>query len=278
MRAIDVHIEHPADGGHARAVPCGDEEVLPRQDAGRTEEEMAGTSARSSRSGRGGCGDRDRRAGLQQRLRRRAGKEVAGCLCRRLRFGRSWKETLIAEAERCVRELGMMGHKFAPNMQAFERPPFLSAVKTISGLGVPIQLHTGTTGLGAGMPGGAGIKLDHNRPIPYIDDVAADFPLDHRLSTGLAFRRRCWRSCCQGQRVLRAVGLDAEVLPGVAGPRGQRPAAGQGACSAPLRRSIRARLRSSRSATSQVVRRYSVRMPKRVLQLDADGRRTGGKR
>ena len=35
--------------------------------------------------------------------------------------------------------------------------------------------HTGTTGLGAGLPGGRGIKLGYSRPI-LLDDVAADFP------------------------------------------------------------------------------------------------------
>ncbi len=35
--------------------------------------------------------------------------------------------------------------------------------------------HTGTNGLGAGTPGGMGIKLDYTRPI-YLDSLAADFP------------------------------------------------------------------------------------------------------
>jgi len=90
-----------------------------------------------------------------------------------------WKGKMaIAEAERCINELGLMGLKFAPNMQGF-RPNnrrFYPLWETISGLGVPIQLHTGTTGLGAGTPGGAGVRLDYSRPIPYIDDLAADFP------------------------------------------------------------------------------------------------------
>jgi hypothetical protein len=90
-----------------------------------------------------------------------------------------WKgELAITEAERCIKELGMIGLKFLPNMQAFypNDRRFYPLWETISGLGVPIQLHTGTTGLGAGMPGGAGIRLDYSRPIPYIDDLAADFP------------------------------------------------------------------------------------------------------
>lgn len=84
----------------------------------------------------------------------------------------------INEAERCVKELGLMGIKFAPSMQGFYPSDrrFYPLWETISALGVPIQLHTGTTGLGAGMPGGAGVKLDYCRPIPYIDDLAADFP------------------------------------------------------------------------------------------------------
>ena len=36
-------------------------------------------------------------------------------------------------------------------------------------------VHTGTTGLGAGMPGGGTVKLEPSRPI-HLDAVAADFP------------------------------------------------------------------------------------------------------
>src|SRR5262249_19337089 len=46
---------------------------------------------------------------------------------------------------------------------------------TISQLGIPALFHTGTNGLGAGMPGGGGIKLDYTRPI-YLDALAADVP------------------------------------------------------------------------------------------------------
>ena len=34
----------------------------------------------------------------------------------------------------------------------------------------------GHTALGAGTPGGSGRHLKHERPIPVLDDVAADFP------------------------------------------------------------------------------------------------------
>jgi len=42
-------------------------------------------------------------------------------------------------------------------------------------LGVPALFHTGQTGIGAGMPGGRGLRLKHSDPM-LLDDVAADFP------------------------------------------------------------------------------------------------------
>jgi uncharacterized protein len=45
----------------------------------------------------------------------------------------------------------------------------------IEELGVPVVFHTGQTGIGAGLPGGRGIKLRRSDPM-LIDDVAADFP------------------------------------------------------------------------------------------------------
>ena len=90
-----------------------------------------------------------------------------------------WKgERAVMEAERCITELGMLGIKFQGAAQAFypNDHRFYPLWEKCVELGASIQLHTGTTGLGAGMPGGAGIKLKYTRPIPYIDDVAADFP------------------------------------------------------------------------------------------------------
>jgi predicted TIM-barrel fold metal-dependent hydrolase len=40
---------------------------------------------------------------------------------------------------------------------------------------LPVIFHTGHSGIGAGMPGGGGIRLKHGNPMP-IDDVAVDFP------------------------------------------------------------------------------------------------------
>jgi hypothetical protein len=42
-------------------------------------------------------------------------------------------------------------------------------------LDVPVIFHTGQTGIGAGLPGGRGIKLALSDPL-LLDEVAADFP------------------------------------------------------------------------------------------------------
>lgn len=90
-----------------------------------------------------------------------------------------WKGRMaVAEVERCVAELGLRGFKFQPVQQAFyvNDPRFRPIWSKIEELGVPVIVHMGTTGLGAGMPGGGGLRLDYARPIPYLDDLAAEFP------------------------------------------------------------------------------------------------------
>jgi uncharacterized protein len=86
-------------------------------------------------------------------------------------------ERAIVEAERAIRDLGLAGMKFHPGVQAFypNDPRFHPLFEKITALGIPALFHTGTNGLGAGMPGGGGIKLDYTRPI-YLDSLAADFP------------------------------------------------------------------------------------------------------
>jgi uncharacterized protein len=83
----------------------------------------------------------------------------------------------LAEIERAVRELGLSGAKFHPGVQAFypNDSRFTALFQQISQLGIPALFHTGTNGLGAGMMGGGGIKLDYTRPI-YLDSLAADVP------------------------------------------------------------------------------------------------------
>jgi len=89
-----------------------------------------------------------------------------------------WKgQHAIAEMQRAITELGLKGAKFHPGVQAFypNDARFYRLYETIAELGVPALFHTGTNALGAGVPGGMGVKLDYTRPI-YLDHVAADFP------------------------------------------------------------------------------------------------------
>lgn len=89
-----------------------------------------------------------------------------------------WKgKAALVELERAVRELGLRGAKFQQAAQAFfpnDRRFYPIWEKCVE-LDIPVLFHCGTTGLGAGMPGGLGIKLKYVDPLP-IDDVAADFP------------------------------------------------------------------------------------------------------
>jgi uncharacterized protein len=89
-----------------------------------------------------------------------------------------WKgEFAIQEAERAVTHLGLVGLKFQPALQGFfpnDRRFYPLWEKCVE-LKIPVQFHTGTTGIGAGLPGGMGIKLKYCQPL-CLDDVAADFP------------------------------------------------------------------------------------------------------
>lgn len=86
-------------------------------------------------------------------------------------------DAAIEQAVRLVRDHGVRGFKFHPGMQGFmpHDEVLYPLWEEIDKLGVPILSHTGQTGIGAGLPGGAGIKLRGCNPM-YLDDVAADFP------------------------------------------------------------------------------------------------------
>jgi len=47
--------------------------------------------------------------------------------------------------------------------------------ETIDELKVPVMIDVGTTGMGAGLPGGAGARIRHAHPSA-VDNLAADFP------------------------------------------------------------------------------------------------------
>lgn len=88
-----------------------------------------------------------------------------------------WRgKAALAEIERAVKVLGLRGVKFHPIIQAFapNDSRFYPIYDLCSSLGVPIQFHTGMTGVGLGMKG-SGIHLKYGHPLA-LDDVAADFP------------------------------------------------------------------------------------------------------
>ncbi len=86
-------------------------------------------------------------------------------------------EAAIRRARQLVAGHGARGFKFHPSLQGFapNDPDVYPLYAAIEELGVPAVFHTGQTGIGAGLPGGRGIKLRLSDPM-LIDDVAADFP------------------------------------------------------------------------------------------------------
>jgi len=86
-------------------------------------------------------------------------------------------KSAVRRARRLVDEFGVKGFKFHPSMQDFAPSDrrFYPLYDTLSETGVPVLFHTGQTGIGAGLPGGHGIKLRYSDPM-LLDDVAADFP------------------------------------------------------------------------------------------------------
>ncbi len=78
---------------------------------------------------------------------------------------------------RLIEERGVRGIKFHPSLQGFA-PDDRSAyplLEVAAEHGVPALFHTGQTGIGAGMPGGGGIRLGLSNPM-LLDGVAVDLP------------------------------------------------------------------------------------------------------
>lgn len=83
----------------------------------------------------------------------------------------------VREARRMIEDYGVRGFKFHPSSQGFypnDRKVY-PLYEVIAEAGLPALFHTGQTGVGAGAPGGMGVKLKYSNPI-YLDDVAADIP------------------------------------------------------------------------------------------------------
>jgi predicted TIM-barrel fold metal-dependent hydrolase len=83
----------------------------------------------------------------------------------------------IEEAKKAIRELRMLGFHFHPIMGHFsvDERKLYPLWEAIDELKVPVMIDVGTTGMGAGMPGGLGAVIRHAHPAA-IDKLAADFP------------------------------------------------------------------------------------------------------
>jgi predicted TIM-barrel fold metal-dependent hydrolase len=87
------------------------------------------------------------------------------------------KGTRAVEEAGRIADLGLKGVKLHPSLQAFfpddERHwPLYDRCRE---RGLVVLFHTGTSGIGAGRPGGQGIRIDFAQPI-HLDPVAAAFP------------------------------------------------------------------------------------------------------
>lgn len=84
----------------------------------------------------------------------------------------------LKELERCITDLGFVGY-YMMNMDwnpDFNDRAFYNFYDLCCDAGVPVRLKIGHLAAGAGTPGGGGHRLQRERPIPYLDDVAAAFP------------------------------------------------------------------------------------------------------
>jgi len=83
----------------------------------------------------------------------------------------------VEQARLLITEFGVRGFKFHPSSQGFYPNDRIAypLYELIEEHGLISLFHTGQTGVGAGQPGGGGIRLKYADPM-HVDDVAADFP------------------------------------------------------------------------------------------------------
>lgn len=86
-------------------------------------------------------------------------------------------DAAIGEANKAIKQLGLLGFHFHPIMGHFsvDDRRLYRLWETIDALKVPVMIDVGTTGMGAGLPGGLGAVIRHAHPAA-IDRLAADFP------------------------------------------------------------------------------------------------------
>ena len=86
-------------------------------------------------------------------------------------------EDAVKEAVRAAEQHEVMGFHFHPIMGRFrvDDPAHRPLFATIAELGLPVMVDVGTTGMGAGLPGGLGTRISDAHPMA-LDNLAADLP------------------------------------------------------------------------------------------------------
>jgi predicted TIM-barrel fold metal-dependent hydrolase len=86
-------------------------------------------------------------------------------------------QAAIDQARHAVTDLNMIGFHFHPIMQhiSVDERRFYPLWEELTTLKAAVMIDVGTTGMGAGMPGGMGAKIRHAHPSA-VDALAADFP------------------------------------------------------------------------------------------------------
>ena len=81
------------------------------------------------------------------------------------------------EARRLIEEYGVKGFKFHPTTQGFHPYDRMAwpLYEVIAEHNMPAIFHSGHSGIGSGMRGGGGLRLEYSNPM-HLDDVAIAFP------------------------------------------------------------------------------------------------------
>ncbi|HID94604.1 MAG TPA: amidohydrolase [Candidatus Latescibacteria bacterium] len=84
----------------------------------------------------------------------------------------------VKEIEKGIEKLNLIGVKFQQAGQFFNMTDSKYAIlwECINSYGVPVQFHSGYTGLGTGAPGAQGVRIEYNRPFPYMEEIAGKYP------------------------------------------------------------------------------------------------------
>ncbi|MDE3100960.1 MAG: amidohydrolase [Chloroflexota bacterium] len=89
-----------------------------------------------------------------------------------------WKgAAALRDAEHAIKDLGMFGFHFHPivGRYAVDDPKLRPLFDLIASLRVPVMIDVGTTGMGAGVRGGLGSRIEHAHPMA-LDNLAAAIP------------------------------------------------------------------------------------------------------